>query len=1028
MSITNRKTGWLGSAILGNIQSSLQAKMTVWAGAILALASIILIIYSVFTLRQTSIEGAQNEALAIAESQAQLVRVQLEVPLITARTMANSLEAIKDPDHPVPMSRDQVNAMLRSVASENPSFLATYTLWEPNAFDGLDAQYKETEAHDETGRFIPYWVNRPDGSVTVEALIDYEVPVAGDWYLQPRATKKEYTIAPLIYPVAGVDTLMATFTVPILTNDKFYGIAGVDAPIAFVQGIVDNVDLYAGKAEAVILTDSGTLVAVNNNPTLTNQPATELYEDFETLQPRIAAGEVFISLSPDGNYLRIFSPIEIGEVGTRWSFSLIIPFSEVTAQATASAIQQVMISIALLAIALFILWFLTGQVVRPIRELTNVAGAISQGNLNTIVDIRTSDETGLLATAFNTMTSRLRDSIATLEQRVAERTHSLELAAEVGRTVSQVRALDIMLKDAAEIIRSQFNLYYVQVYLTDPSQTNLILQSGTGAVGAELIGRGHRLPLNTASINGRAAIEKRSIVVEDTAASATFKPNPLLPDTRSEMAVPLLIGEKVVGVLDMQSERAGSLSRDVLPGFEALAGQLAIAIQNATFLAETQQARAEVESQARRLTRANWVDYMDAIHQPEEIGFVFEQNKITPLTQEEPVKENALMASISVTGEPLGNLVVDMEGPSPIAHTSELVNTVAQQVARQIESLRLLDSAERYRFEAEQASRRLTREGWKEYMELSAGEGMGYVYDLKEVRPYNRTGDQLAEESAFSLPLKVRGETVGKFTVLDIEPDNKDAFELANAVAERLGAHIESLRQFDQTQSALAQSEKLFEAGGRLAQATDLQDLVNIVVRTINIPVINRAIMVIFNYGPNGDLDGLDVIANWWNGSGHEVTAVGTHYPFEVVKAMSLFLAPKPVFFNDVFNDERVDPTSMQLVKRLNLRAIAVLPLYSGTQQIGALLLESEEVHNFTQDETRLYIALAPQIATVLENRRQFERAQKQAERETMLNLIGQKIRSATSVDAVLQIAARELGHALGAPLTIAQLSMKDRK
>jgi len=110
------------------------------------------------------------------------------------------------------------------------------------------------------------------------------------------------------------------------------------------------------------------------------------------------------------------------------------------------------------------------------------------------------------------------------------------------------------------------------------------------------------------------------------------------------------------------------------------------------------------------------------------------------------------------------------------------------------------------------------------------------------------------------------------------------------------------------------------------------------------------------------------------------------------------------------------------------LRAVAVLPLFSGSQQIGALVLEAEESHDFTLDETRLFSALAPQIATVLENRRQFERAQKQAEREGMLNLISQKIQSATTVEAVLQIAARELGHALGAPMTVAQLSMKDKK
>jgi GAF domain-containing protein len=90
--------------------------------------------------------------------------------------------------------------------------------------------------------------------------------------------------------------------------------------------------------------------------------------------------------------------------------------------------------------------------------------------------------------------------------------------------------------------------------------------------------------------------------------------------------------------------------------------------------------------------------------------------------------------------------------------------------------------------------------------------------------------------------------------------------------------------------------------------------------------------------------------------------------------------------------------------------------------------LEAEDPHNFTQDEIRLFTALAPQISTVLENRRQFERAQQQADRESTLNLISQKIQSATTVEAVLQIAARELGHALGAPMTIAQLSMKDKK
>jgi GAF domain-containing protein len=125
--------------------------------------------------------------------------------------------------------------------------------------------------------------------------------------------------------------------------------------------------------------------------------------------------------------------------------------------------------------------------------------------------------------------------------------------------------------------------------------------------------------------------------------------------------------------------------------------------------------------------------------------------------------------------------------------------------------------------------------------------------------------------------------------------------------------------------------------------------------------------------------------------------------------------------------DERIDATTMKLVQRLNLRAVAVLPLHLGSRQLGALILEAEQPHNFTADETRLFASLAPQIATVVENRQQYEKARHQAEREAMLNTINQKIQSATTVDAVLQIAARELGSALGAPLTIAQLGLKNR-
>jgi transcriptional regulator with GAF, ATPase, and Fis domain len=319
---------------------------------------------------------------------------------------------------------------------------------------------------------------------------------------------------------------------------------------------------------------------------------------------------------------------------------------------------------------------------------------------------------------------------------------------------------------------------------------------------------------------------------------------------------------------------------------------------------------------------------------------------------------------------------------------------------------------------------RVTREGWKNYLESGIGK-LGYMYDRQEVVPVE--ADHRNGKDAVTLPIKVRDEEVGKLALMEIDRNDKQSIELANEVAERLSAHIESLRQFDQTQSALAQSEKLFEASRELTRTTDLQGLVKATVNSLGISEIDRAILGVLHYDSNNEPDGMTITANWASSTDLPATPVGTYYPKEALKTLSLFMGPEPLFFNDMLNDERVDEKMKDVPRRLNYRAVAALPLFSGSRQNAVLLLEGKEPHNFAPDEMRLFAALAPQIATVMENRRQYEQAQKQAERESALNMISQKIQSATTVEAVLQIAARELGHALGAPLTIAQLGIKDK-
>lgn len=587
----------------GRKRSSIRTKITLWAGFCLVLVSLILIGYSVISLRQTTINNATDEVMAVAEAKAGIVQNEVALPLFAARTLAQSLSAIKDPAIPVSMSREDVNAMLRETLIKNQSFYGTYTLWEPNEFDGNDAQYVRATAHDKTGRFIPYWVRGDDGIIHTEALTHYQSAGDGDWYMQPRRTLQEMTVAPVVRRIEGQEVSIASFVIPIVRDDKFYGIAGVDAPIGFVQQLMDNIDLYDSTTNAVLFTDTGRLIAVRQRPELASLSADLIYKDFDSIQNRF--DKTFTRLSPDGKYLQVFSPIPVNGSGERWVMGLIIPFDKITAPATATAIRQTAISTSLIVLALVLLSLLAAQIVRPMETLTNAALAVSQGDWSVTADVHSNDEAEVLASAFNSMTTQLRSAFNTLEQRVADRTKALAASSEVSRRLSNILDQKQLVSEVVNQVNTAFGYYHTQIYFFDEAKENLVMAGGTGEAGKMMLEQFHKVHKGNGLV-GRAAALNEVVFVPDTSQNSEWLPNRLLPDTKAEIAIPIAIGDDVLGVLDIQHHIPNGLNQEDTDALVAIANQVAVAIQNAWSYAEIQRSQAQL-SEALNVSRlANW--------------------------------------------------------------------------------------------------------------------------------------------------------------------------------------------------------------------------------------------------------------------------------------------------------------------------------------------------------------------------------------------------------------------------------------
>jgi len=445
------------------------------------------------------------------------------------------------------------------------------------------------------------------------------------------------------YVDAAGGGLVVTVASPVYLGDTFNGVVAADIQLSRITEQVSNLEV-GQTGYAFMIDDAGRIISMPDagyamfginrdelapeeffKQTVMGQGSDEL----NALTNRMTAGgnglniiqvngvDTYISYAPiKANGYNLALVVPVAEMQT----AIVAARNETRSQIQTSLWLAAVILIGLLSFALVISLAISQVISAPVVKLTGTANEIVGGDLDAQATVISHDETGRLAEAFNTMTARLRAALIGLEQRVAERTAELALANErnerrakqfesiskVSSTISSTRNLDNLLPQITSIISNEFGFYHVGIFLLDTAKEYAILSASNSDGGRRMLERSHRLKVGETGLVGYVTSTGRPRVALDTGADAIFFNNPDLPETRSEITLPLRAGEETIGALDVQSIEPDAFNQEDIQILSTLADQVSIAIQNARQHEETRKALVESDSLSRQFIQSGW--------------------------------------------------------------------------------------------------------------------------------------------------------------------------------------------------------------------------------------------------------------------------------------------------------------------------------------------------------------------------------------------------------------------------------------
>ncbi len=375
-----------------------------------------IILFSVvFLTGDYSDKNARTVADATAGEYAQTASLFINKPFNDIRNIAGIIQS--QLNNNVNLTRENIYTILSEHLEKNPDLLGTYVLFEPDAFDGKDSEYANTEYHDKTGRFVPYIVRDKTGNIIIEPLVGYETDGDGDYYLIPKRTGRETIMEPYKYEIDGEEILLTSLVVPIKNSDgKFIGIAGVDIAVSDIFNILKNIKLYS-TGYLNLFSDTG-IVLSSFSKDLIGKMIDSVIDD-KTYIDSVKKDDEFLfnykSNLTGTEYLVYGVPIGMGETGVTWSLTANIPIKEIYATSNKIMVTIIIVGILVLIILSFAVFLISKTISSPVRQGVDFAGKIANGDLTAKIDYNSSDEIGELVNALNTMRDNLSGMLSTIK-------------------------------------------------------------------------------------------------------------------------------------------------------------------------------------------------------------------------------------------------------------------------------------------------------------------------------------------------------------------------------------------------------------------------------------------------------------------------------------------------------------------------------------------------------------------------------------------------------------------------------------